>query len=67
MREHKHTTNDEAGSKPTQDEVAKKAYAICLKEGRPEGHADQNWSDAEAQLHHAGVGQADPPEPNDDQ
>ena len=43
-------------SKPAQDEVAKKAYDIYLKEGRPEGHGKQNWSDAEAQLMHAGSG-----------
>ena len=41
-------------SKPAQDEVAKKAYAIYLKEGRPQGHAEQNWLEAEAQLQHAG-------------
>jgi Cu2+-exporting ATPase len=40
-------------SKPAQDDVAKKAYDIYLKEGRPEGHAKQNWSEAEAQLMHA--------------
>lgn len=43
--------------KPTQDEVAKKAYAIYVKEGRPSGHADQNGADAEAQLRHADDGQ----------
>lgn len=42
--------------KPTDDEVAKKAYAIYLKEGRPQGHADENWSEAEAQLQHTGSG-----------
>ena len=42
------------GSTPTQDEVAKKAYAIYVKEGRPQGHAEQNWLEAEAQLQHAG-------------
>jgi Cu2+-exporting ATPase len=41
-------------SKPTQEETAKKAYEIYLKEGSPKGHAKQNWSDAEAQLQHAG-------------
>ena len=41
-------------SKLAHDEVAKKAYDIYLKEGRPKGHAKQNWSDAEAQLMHAG-------------
>ena len=41
-------------SKPAQDEVAKKAYAIYQKEGRPQGHAEQNWLAAEAQLQHTG-------------
>ncbi|MGA9992231.1 MAG: DUF2934 domain-containing protein, partial [Thiobacillaceae bacterium] len=39
-------------SKPAQDEVAKKAYDLYLKEGRPQGHAEQNWLEAEAQLQH---------------
>ena len=54
MSEHEHSAKDEPATKPTQDEVAKKAYAIYVKEGRPQGHADQNWSDAEAQLRNAG-------------
>jgi Cu2+-exporting ATPase len=66
MSEHEHTVKDEPRSKPTQDEVAKKAYAIYVKEGRPQGHADQNWSDAEAQLQHAGAAQADHPEQQDE-
>jgi len=37
-------------SKPAQDEVAKKAYALYVKEDRPQGHAEQNWLEAEAQL-----------------
>jgi Cu2+-exporting ATPase len=39
---------------PAKDAVANKAYTIYLKEGRPQGRAQQNWSDAEAQLRHAG-------------
>ena len=54
MNEHEHTAKDEPATKPAQDEVAKKAYAIYLKEGRPQGHAEQNWLEAEAQLQHAG-------------
>jgi len=56
MKEHEHAAKNkpETETKPAQDEVAKKAYAIYLKEGRPQGHADQNWSEAEAQLQHAG-------------
>ena len=36
--------------KPAHDEVAKKAYAIYLQEGRPQGHAEQNWLEATAQT-----------------
>jgi hypothetical protein len=50
MNEREHTTKDERATKPAQDEVAKKAYAVYLKEGRPQGHAKQNWLEAEAQL-----------------
>ncbi len=42
------------GSTPPQDEIAKEAYAIYVKEGRPRGHAEQNWLEAEAHLQHAG-------------
>jgi plasma-membrane proton-efflux P-type ATPase len=40
-------------SKPAQDEVAKKAYAIYLKEGRPQGRDVQNWLEAETQMSRA--------------
>ena len=40
--------------KPAHDEVAKKAYAIYLQEGRPQGRAEQNWLEATSQLQHAG-------------
>lgn len=59
MKEHKHTTKDEPATKPTQDEVAKKAYEIYLQEGRPHGNAEQNWLEAEAQLRHNGTGHQD--------
>ncbi len=59
MKQHEHPTKTEPETKPAQDEVAKKAYAIYLKEGRPQGHADQNWLEAEAQLQHAGAGHPD--------
>jgi Cu2+-exporting ATPase len=51
------TAKGEPTNMPTQDEVAKKAYAIYQKEGRPQGHAEQNWLEAQAQLQHAGSGQ----------
>jgi hypothetical protein len=64
MNEREHTTKDERATKPAQDEVAKKAYAVYLKEGRPQGHAKQNWLEAEAQLQHAG---SDHPDHHDHQ
>jgi len=39
--------------------VAKQAYAIYTKEGKPQGHAEQNWLAAEGQLQHADSGHAD--------
>lgn len=56
MKEHEHAAKDTPENKPTQDQVAKGAYAIYLKEGRPQGHAEQNWLEAESQLHHNGSG-----------
>ena len=35
---------------PTRDDVAQKAYALYVKEGRPQGHEIRNWLDAEAQM-----------------
>jgi hypothetical protein len=34
--------------------MAKKAYAIYETEGHPQGNAEENWLEAEAQLQHAG-------------
>ncbi|WP_342348186.1 copper-translocating P-type ATPase [uncultured Nitrospira sp.] len=56
MKEHEHTGKDEPATKPTREDVAKKAYAIYLKEGHPQGHAEQNWLEAEAQLQPVGSG-----------
>jgi P-type Cu2+ transporter len=56
MTEHDHTATHKPEQGPTQDEVAGKAYAIHLKEGRPQGHAQQNWSEAESELQHASSG-----------
>lgn len=39
---------------PTQNEVAKQAYAIYAKEGNLQGHAEQNWLEAEAKLKSGG-------------
>lgn len=62
MKEHEHATKDEPKTKPMGDAVAKKAYAIYEKEGRPQGHAEQNWSEAESQLR-----DADPAPPKADE
>ena len=56
----KHPTDQSKApdSKPTQEQVAKEAYAIYVKEGRPQERSEQNWLAAEAQLQHAGSGHA---------
>src|ERR1035437_3275351 len=59
MKEHEHATKNKPETQPAQDEVAKKAYAIYLKEGRPQGHAEQNWLAAEAQLQDTGSKHSD--------
>ncbi len=51
--EHEHETKKKPENEPAHDDVAKKAYAIYLKEGSPQGHAKQNWLEAEAQMPHA--------------
>jgi len=48
--DHGHASNDELANLVTEDEVAKKAYEIYQKEGRPLGHATQNWLAAETLL-----------------
>src|ERR1017187_7925942 len=53
IMEHEHISN-KPGPTPTHDEVAKKAYAIYLKEGRPQGRDVQNWKEAETKMPHAG-------------
>lgn len=50
MNGHEHTAKDEPPAKPTQEEVAKEAYAIYTKEVKPQGHAEQNWLASEAKL-----------------
>jgi Cu2+-exporting ATPase len=54
MKEHEHATEKKPEGKPAPDEVAKKAYAIYLKEGRPEGRDVQNWLEAEVRTPRAG-------------
>jgi cation transport ATPase len=54
MKEHDHENKNKPETKPAQGEIAKKAYDIYLKEGRPQGHDMQNWLDAESKMPHAG-------------
>jgi Cu2+-exporting ATPase len=52
--EHNNEQHKAPEPKSTHDEVAKKAYAIYLKEGRPQGRDVQNWLEAETKMPHAG-------------
>jgi Cu2+-exporting ATPase len=62
MKEHEHADKNTPKTNPAHDEVAKAAYGIYLKEGRPPGHAEQDWLEAEARLQHSG---SDHPEQQD--
>jgi len=55
MKDHQHPAEGEPAPQPTRDDVAKRAYAVYLKEGRPQGRAEANWLEAEAQLQHGGT------------
>ena len=55
MKEHEHTGQREPKTPPTPDEVAVKAYDIYLKEGRAQGHAEQQWLAAEEKLKHPSI------------
>ena len=44
------------------DDVAKKAYSLYLKEGRPQGHEVQNWLEAEVEIAHS-TAESHKPEP----
>jgi len=52
--EHNHNMQKNSEPKPSHDDVAKKAYDIFVKEGRPKGHAMQNWLEAETKMPHSG-------------
>ena len=45
-----HDPAGQHGTKTTKEKVAKEAYAIYLKEGRPQGHSVKNWLEAETRL-----------------
>ena len=47
-------TNSKPAANPTHDEVAKKAYSLYEKGGRPQGHEKQNWEAAEAEMSASG-------------
>ncbi len=47
---HEHPGANEPENKPAEGEVAKSAYAIYVKEGRPQGRDVQNWLEAETKL-----------------
>ncbi len=53
------TTKNKPETEPARKDVAKKAYALYEKEGRPQGHDMQNWLEAEAKLKKTGSGQPD--------
>jgi hypothetical protein len=59
MKEHEHETKNKLETEPAHDEVAKKVYTIYMKEGHPQGDAEQKWLEAEAQLQHAGSNHPD--------
>jgi DUF2934 family protein len=54
MQEHEHAIKNTSETKPAHDEVARKAYAIYLKEGRQQGRDVQNWLQAQTNMPHAG-------------
>jgi P-type Cu2+ transporter len=60
MSKHEPTVKNKPGNDPTPDDVARRAYALYVKDGRPQGRADQHWRDAEAQLRQADAAPADP-------
>jgi len=39
-----------AGAAPSQEAIARRAYEIWERKGRPDGQCQQNWQEAEAEL-----------------
>jgi len=62
MKDHEQPSEAQPATPPSHDEVAKRAYALSLEEGRPQGSAEENWLAAEAQLRHPGSGHTVHPE-----
>ncbi len=54
MKEHEHGTQSKHETEPVHEEVAKKAYALYVREGRPQGRDVQNWLEAETSMPRAG-------------
>jgi hypothetical protein len=50
MKEHQQVAEGDSGTKPSQDAVAREAYAIYLKQDQPKGHDVENWLEAETKL-----------------
>ncbi|HEX7476626.1 MAG TPA: copper-translocating P-type ATPase [Polyangiales bacterium] len=50
MHEHERTVKGEPVTKPTHEDVARRAYAISQDEGHRKGSAEDDWLKAEAQL-----------------
>ena len=42
-------------TRPTHDEIAKRAYEIYLKKGRQQGQCERNWLQAEQELRKQGM------------
>jgi hypothetical protein len=45
----------ETSSAPTTAEIAERAYRLWIERGCPEGSDEQNWLDAERELHDAAL------------
>lgn len=56
MPDHQPPAEDVPAPQPSRDDVARRAYAVYLKQGRPQGQAEANWLEVEAQLRHGGTG-----------
>ena len=50
------------GTRPGQDEIARRAYELFLQRGSVPGHETDDWLQAEAELS-AGGGESEPEEP----
>ncbi len=44
-------------ARPTDDQIRERAYHLWLSSGRPDGHADANWSQARSELEASFLGE----------